>query len=231
MRGVTATAGPPIARRRPGAATAAAARSRQRAPAINAAAAADAPPIAGGGARATTKWALTTPPQRVRDYELDMFGVVNNGAYAHFFQDARHLALEQLTGTSVAAFLEGGTLMALSELVVRYRAPLRSGDSYVCRVGVERVGGARVTLAQQVVRVVVGAAAAGAAAAGAGAGVAGAAAGPGEGEGQGIDGGEEEVLAAEGTATVVFLDRRYRPARMPAEARRAFEEALVPPPQ
>jgi YbgC/YbaW family acyl-CoA thioester hydrolase len=146
---------------------------------------------------------------RVRDYELDMFGVVNNGVYAHLFQDARHLALEKMTGTSVAQFLESGVLMALSELVVRYKAPLRSGDAYVCRVGVAEVRGTRVTLAQQVVRV-----AGGDAADGAGAG--------------GGDGSEEaEVVAAEGSATVVFLDGRYRPARMPAEARRAFEAAFA----
>lgn len=141
------------------------------------------------------RWPFSTPIQRVRDYELDAYHVVNNGVYAHLFQDARHLALERLCGTSVSAYLEQGVLMALSELVVRYRSPLRSGDAYVSRVGVLSVGGARVTLSQQVVRV-------------------------------DAESGEPLAVAADGSATVVFLDGGYRPARMPREAREAFARAL-----
>lgn len=148
------------------------------------------------GAALPDRWPYSTPVQRVRDYELDAYRVVNNGVYAHLFQDARHLALERLCGTSVGDYLEMGVLMALSELVVRYRSPLRSGDAYVSRVGVLSVGGARVTLSQQVVRV-------------------------------DATSGEPLAVAADGSATVVFLDGEYRPARMPREAREAFERALA----
>jgi acyl-CoA thioesterase FadM len=136
----------------------------------------------------------------VRDYELDVFQVVNNGVYASLFQDARHLALEKVTGTSVTAYLESGVLMALSELIIRYKAPLRSGDWYVSRVRVAEVRGTRVTLAQQVVRVVDGSKSAETA---------------------------EGKVAAEGSATVVFLDNGYRPTRMPADAKQAFERAAA----
>jgi acyl-CoA thioesterase FadM len=144
---------------------------------------------------AESKWAYTSPVHRVRDYELDMFNVVNNALYGHLFQDARHLALEKICGRSVSDYLEAGVLMALSELIIRYKSPLRSGDHYVSRVAVADVKGTRVTLAQEVVRV----------------------------EADGC----EIALAADGSATVVFLGPSYRPARMPAEAREAFEAALV----
>jgi acyl-CoA thioesterase FadM len=162
------------------------------------------PPLAAAAKAAPTDqpvWAFVSEPQRVRDYELDVFQVVNNGVYASLFQDARHLALEKMTGTSVTAYLEKGVLMALSELIIRYKAPLRSGDWYVSRVGVAEVRGTRVTLAQQVVRVVDGS--------------------------KGCAETAEGEVAAEGSATVVFLDRAYRPARMPADAKQAFERAAA----
>jgi acyl-CoA thioesterase FadM len=187
---------------------------RRRADAATAAPAADGPagsPAATAAPPSAARWAYTSAPQRVRDYELDVFSVVNNGVYASLFQDARHLALEQLTGTSVTSYLGRGVLMALSELVLRYRRPLRSGDWYVSRVGVAEVRGTRVTLSQQVVRVGVSPGGGG---------------GGGGGEPVGQEEEEEEEVAAEGTATVVFLDKGYRPARMPAEAKRAFEQAM-----
>jgi acyl-CoA thioesterase FadM len=165
-------------------------------PPAAAAAAADADtPTPPSSSSSSSSWSYVSPIHRVRDYELDAFQVVNNGVYAHLFQDARHLALEALAGRSVADFLSAGVLMALSELIIRYKAPLRSGDYYVSRVAVADVRGTRVTLRQEVAAVDRAT-------------------------------GAELALAAEGSATVVFLNEQYRPARMPAETRKAFEEAM-----
>jgi acyl-CoA thioester hydrolase len=79
------------------------------------------------------------------------FAVVNNGRYAGFLQHGRHKALAAL-GLSVEGFQAAGTLMALSELNLRYKAPLRAGDAFVVTTAVAAISAARLTLEQRVLR-------------------------------------------------------------------------------
>ena len=126
------------------------------------------------------------------------FAVVNNGRYAGFLQHGRHKALAAL-GLSVEAFQAAGTLMALSELNLRYKAPLRAGDSFVVTTAVAAISAARLTLEQRVLRRV--------------------------GDGDSDD--DELQLACDGSATVVFLDAAYKPIRTPAAVREAFDSKFA----
>eukprot|EP00775_Hariotina_reticulata_P014313 gene14313-40_t len=89
----------------------------------------------------------------VRDYELDQFQVVNNAVYASYVQHGRHKALASLN-MPVEQFQQEGILMALSDLALQYKAPLRAGDTFYVTTAVAQVSAARVVIDHTVQQVV-----------------------------------------------------------------------------
>lgn len=87
----------------------------------------------------------------VRDYELDQYGVVNNSVYLNYLEHARHDFLVSV-GIDPAAVAREGRALALSEIHVRFRQPLRSRDRFRITVGIDALKGARAVMGQRILR-------------------------------------------------------------------------------
>jgi len=88
---------------------------------------------------------------KVRDYELDMQGIVNNGVYFNYLEHARHEFL-LANGVDFAALAEQDIHLVVIRSEMDYKASLKSGDEYVVSVAVERLSKVKFGFRQQVVR-------------------------------------------------------------------------------
>jgi acyl-CoA thioester hydrolase len=76
---------------------------------------------------------------KVRDYECDIQGVVNNANYQHYLEFARHEFLEQIGG-SFSQMHDEGLDMMVSKITLEYKRPLRGGDRFVVCINAKRKG-------------------------------------------------------------------------------------------
>lgn len=88
---------------------------------------------------------------KVRDYELDMQGIVNNGVYFNYLEHARHEYL-LAHGVDFSALATQGVNLVVIRSELDYKASLTSGDEYVVQVAVERLSKVKFGFRQQVIR-------------------------------------------------------------------------------
>eukprot|EP00798_Chlamydomonas_sp_ICE-L_P000124 gene124-5491_t len=132
----------------------------------------------------------------VRDYELDQFGVVNNAVYANYFQHARHEGLERL-GIDCDAYARANLGLAITDMRLSYKAPLRSKDKFRVLTGVSRVTGARAVMDEVILRSVTNG-----------------------------DGEEKDMVIAKCQVTLVVLDGGYNATRLPAAIKDVFTTVM-----
>ena len=80
-----------------------------------------------------------THEMKVRDYECDLQGIVNNANYQHFMEHSRHELLDSL-GVNFGKFHEDGIDAMVAKITIEYKIPLRSGDKFVVGINLERKG-------------------------------------------------------------------------------------------
>ncbi len=76
---------------------------------------------------------------KVRDYECDLQGVVNNSVYQNYLEHTRHEFLISM-GLDFAELFRKGIVAVVARADIQYKTPLKSGDKFISRLSVEKQG-------------------------------------------------------------------------------------------
>jgi len=76
---------------------------------------------------------------KVRDYECDIQGIVNNAVYQSYLEHARHEYLLSKEG-SFKELTDQGILLMVSRIEMDFKSPLSSRDSFAVKLLTERQG-------------------------------------------------------------------------------------------
>ncbi|WP_163709396.1 acyl-CoA thioesterase [Mangrovibacterium lignilyticum] len=90
-------------------------------------------------------------PFKVRDYECDLQGIVNNSVYQNYLEHTRHEFLENI-GLSFAEMHDNGIDAVVFRVELDYRLPLKSGDQFVVKLNVAREGKLKFIFLQDIYR-------------------------------------------------------------------------------
>jgi len=87
----------------------------------------------------------------VRDYEVDLQGIVNNAHYQHYLEHARHQFLLSRNVDFARLHREEKDLI-VSRVEIDYKFPLRSNDRFVVKLRVQKEGYLRLVFEQAIFR-------------------------------------------------------------------------------
>lgn len=88
---------------------------------------------------------------KVRDYECDAQGIVNNANYQHYYEVTRHEFLEQ-HGLNFYELHEKGIDAVVVSVYIRYKHSLRGGNDFVCTIDSLEREGIRYIFNQKIIR-------------------------------------------------------------------------------
>jgi acyl-CoA thioester hydrolase len=88
---------------------------------------------------------------KVRDYECDMQGIVNNGVYFNYLEHARHEYL-LAKGIDFADLTAKKIHLVVVRSEMDYKNSLTSGDQFVVQVSVERISKVKFGFRHRVIR-------------------------------------------------------------------------------
>lgn len=74
---------------------------------------------------------------KVRDYECDLQGIVNNANYQHYTEHTRHEFLLS-HGVSFADLHERGIDCVVARVTMQFKVPLHSGDEFISRLWIKK---------------------------------------------------------------------------------------------
>lgn len=76
---------------------------------------------------------------KVRDYECDLQGIVNNSVYQNYLEHTRHEFLDSI-GINFKELFERDIVAVVARIDLSYKSPLKSNDQFVVRTRVEHKG-------------------------------------------------------------------------------------------
>lgn len=76
---------------------------------------------------------------KVRDYECDLQGIVNNANYQHYLEHTRHEFLLS-AGVSFADLHTQGIDPVVARITISFKTPLKSGDQFVSKLYLKEEG-------------------------------------------------------------------------------------------
>lgn len=76
---------------------------------------------------------------KVRDYECDLQGIVNNANYQHYIEHTRHEFLTS-AGVSFAQLHTEGIDPVVARLTMAFKTPLKSGDEFISKLYLKKEG-------------------------------------------------------------------------------------------
>lgn len=82
---------------------------------------------------------LHTLTMKVRDYECDLQGIVNNANYQHYIEHARHEFLHT-RNVSFADLHRRGIDAVVARISMTFKQPLTSGDEFVIGTNLKKEG-------------------------------------------------------------------------------------------
>jgi acyl-CoA thioester hydrolase len=87
----------------------------------------------------------------VRDYELDLQGIVNNSVYQNYLEHARH---EYLFSKNIdfARLHDEGKDLVVSTIEIKYKSPLRSRDKFIVTLRPYKEGNLKIVFDQNIYR-------------------------------------------------------------------------------
>ena len=88
---------------------------------------------------------------KVRDYELDLQGIVNNSNYQRYLEHARHEFLSEKKIDFAGLHLQGIDLI-VTRIEMDYKTPLKSRDEFYVTVEPKRDGNLRIVFEQNIFR-------------------------------------------------------------------------------
>lgn len=78
-------------------------------------------------------------PFKVRDYECDIQGIVNNSVYQNYLEHARHefILTEKISFTDLH---NRGIDVVVARIEMAFKTPLRSENEFVCKLNIKKEG-------------------------------------------------------------------------------------------
>lgn len=76
---------------------------------------------------------------KVRDYECDLQGIVNNANYQHYLEHTRHEFLLS-AGVSFDDLHTQGIDPVVARITISFKTPLKSGDQFVSKLYLKKEG-------------------------------------------------------------------------------------------
>ncbi len=87
----------------------------------------------------------------VRDYELDVQGIVNNSVYQNYLEHARHEFLHH-HGIDFVAFAQNNILLVVKNIEMNFKNSLVSRDAFYIEVTAVKEGNLKVVFHQDIFR-------------------------------------------------------------------------------